>query len=128
MGVPFSFIDDLKSISDEDIASFISLDIHPVIESLEQEMDWKLLSKEDRLNGLKIRFNINGLLRNTPETQQKIICEYVKQGVYSLNYAKEILDVPLLEDDVTVFPSGQVTLEQLIAGNVSYVKEEKGDE
>lgn len=128
MGVPFSFIDDLKSISDEDIASFISLAIYPVIEALEQEMDWKLLSKEDRANELKIRFNINGLLRTTPETQQKIICEYVKQGVYSLNYAKEILDVPLLKEDVTVFPSGQVTLEQLIAGNVSYVEEQEGDE
>lgn len=123
MGVPFSFIDEMKAITDEDIASFISITIHPIIRALEDELDWKLLNSDERSKNVKIRFNINGLLRTTPEKQQKIICEYTKQGIYSLNYAKQILGVPLLDKDVTVFPSGQVTLEQLINGKVSYVKD-----
>lgn len=129
MGIPFSFVDDLKSISVDDIMSFISLTIHPLLAQIEQEMDWKLLTDTERQSGVKIRFNVNGLLRMNPKQQQEIICEYVKQGVYSLNYAKGVLGVPLLPKDVTVFPSGQVTLEQLIEGKVSYInKNVKGGE
>lgn len=123
LGVPFPFVDDLKSITDEDIMTFISLTIHPILSAIEQEMDWKLLTQQERSNNVKIRFNVSGLLRMTPKKQQEIICEYVKQGIYSLNYAKGLLGVPLLDKDVTVFPSGQVTLEQLIEGKVSYVKD-----
>ena len=129
LGVPFSFVDDLKYISDEDIMTFISLTIHPILSALEQELDWKLLTQKERNTNIKIRFNVNGLLRMTPKRQQEILCEYVKQGIYSLNYAKGLLGVPLLDKDVTVFPSGQVTLEQLIEGKVSYVKDNlKGGE
>lgn len=126
LGVPFSFVDDLKAMTIEDIMSFISLTIHPLLAQIEQEMDWKLLTDTERENKIKIRFNVNGLLRMTPKQQQEIICEYVKQGVYSLNYAKGLLGVPLLPKDVTVFPSGQVTLEQLVEGKVSYINKVKG--
>ena len=129
IGIPYSFIDDLKGITDEDIGSFNSITMHPVISALEQEFDWKLLSESDRNKNIKIRFNVASLLRMTPKRQQEIICEYTKQGIYSLNHAKKILGVPLLPKDVTVFPSGQVTLEQLIEGNVSYAnKNVEGDD
>lgn len=130
IGIPYSLVDDMKNISEDDILSMVSISIHPILVALEQESDYKLLSKKDRNNNIKCRFNFNGLLRTTPKTQQEIICNYVKQGVYSLNYAKKIVGAELLEKDVTVFPSGQVTLDQLIKGKVSYVKNNKkeGDE
>lgn len=122
LGIPYSLVDDMKNISEDDILSMISVSIHPILIALEQECDWKLLSDKDRSKNIKCRFNINGLLRTSPKTQQEIICNYVKQGVYSLNYAKKILGAELLDEDVTVFPSGQVTLEQLVNGKVSYIK------
>lgn len=122
MGVPYSFIDEMKGITDEDIMSFITITIFPILVQIEEEADWKLLSSKERKNDIKIRFNINGLLRTTPKIQQEIICEYTKQGIYSLNYARKLADAPLLDKDVTVFPSGQVTLEQLVSGRVSYIK------
>lgn len=122
MGVPYSFIDEMKGITDEDIMSFITITIFPILVQIEEEADWKLLSANERKNDIKIRFNINGLLRTTPKIQQEIICEYTKQGIYSLNYARKLADAPLLDKDVTVFPSGQVTLEQLVSGRVSYIK------
>ena len=125
--VPFSFIDDMKNISEQEILSFITNTISPILISIEQEADYKLLSPSERKQGYKIRFNINGLLRTTPKTQQDIICNYVKQGVYSLNYGKKLAGAPLLDEDVTVFPSGQVTLDQLIKGNVSYLNGKGGE-
>lgn len=122
IGVPYSFVDDLKSVSENETMTFISNSIFPILVAIEQEADYKLLTSEERKSKYKIRFNISGLLRTTPKAQQEIICNYVKQGVYSLNYAKGLLGVPLLDEDVTVFPSGQVTLEQLLSGKVSYIK------
>lgn len=120
--VPFSFVDDMKNVTEQEILAFITNTISPILISLEQELDYKLLTISERKKGYKIRFNINALLRTTPKTQQEIICNYVKQGVYSLNYGKKLAGAPLLDEDVTVFPSGQVTLEQLISGEVSYVR------
>lgn len=125
--VPFSFIDDMKNISEQEILSFITNTISPILISIEQEADYKLLSPSERKQGYKIRFNINGLLRTTPKTQQEIICNYVKQGVYSLNYGKKLAGAPLLDEDVTVFPSGQVTLDQLMNGDVSYLNGKGGE-
>lgn len=125
--VPFSFVDDMKGVTEQEILAFVSNTISPILVSLEQELDYKLLSQSERKQGYKIRFNINGLLRTTPKTQQEIICNYVKQGVYSLNYGKRLAGAPLLDEDVTVFPSGQVTLEQLIEGKVSYIQGKGGD-
>lgn len=122
LGIPFSFIDDLKNVTENEVLTFITNTIHPILVAIEQEADYKLLTLKERENRIKARFNISGLLRTTPKTQQDIICNYVKQGVYSLNYAKKLVGAPLLEKDVTVFPSGQVTLEQLVEGKVSYVK------
>ena len=102
MQVPFSFVDDMKNVTEQEILAFVTNTISPILISLEQEMDYKLLTASERKQGYKIRFNINALLRTTPKTQQEIICNYVKQGIYSLNYGKKLAGAPLLEEDVTV--------------------------
>ena len=124
MHVPFSYVDDMKGLTEEDKLTLLDT-ISPIFIQFEQEADWKLLTSEEK-KIYKIRFNISSSLRTTPKKQQEIICEYTKQGIYSLNYAKKLAGAPLLKKDVTVFPSGQVTLEQLIRGNVSYVDKSKG--
>ena len=87
-------------------------------------MDWKLLSKSDRDAGYKIRFNINAMLRTSPEKQSIILDRYAKAGIYTLNDCKKILGVPLVEGgDIVTLPSGQITLENLIAGNATWQKD-----
>lgn len=129
IGVPYSLIDK-GSLTEEETIAFLSNAIIPIITALEQEMDWKLLTEDERKAGYKIRFNVNAMLRTTPLTQSIIIDRYLRNGAYSLNDAKKILGVPLVDGgDAVTLPSGQVTLENLINGEAGWQKnanKEKG--
>ena len=125
IGVPYSLLEK-GSITEEETIAFLGNAIIPVITALEQEMDWKLLTKADREKGYKIRFNVNAMLRTTLLTQSKIIDTYLKDGAYTVNDAKRILGVPLVEGgDIVTLPSGQITLENLISGNATWQKDTK---
>lgn len=123
IGVPYSLIDK-GSLTEEETIAFLSNPIIPVITTLEQEMDWKLLGKSDRKKGYKIRVNVNAMLRTSPEKQSIILDRYVKDGIYTINDAKRILGVPLVEGgDIVTLPSGQITLENLIKGKATWQKD-----
>lgn len=123
IGVPYSLIEK-GSLTEEETIAFLSNAIIPIITALEQEMDWKLLTPTDRKNGYKIRFNVNAMLRTSPEKQSQILDRYVKDGIYTINDCKRILGVPLVEGgDIVTLPSGQITLENLIAGKATWQKE-----
>ena len=130
IGVPYSLIEK-GTLTEEETIAFLSNAIIPVITVLEQEMDWKLLSDEDRKSGYKIRFNVNAMLRTSPEKQSVILDRYVKDGIYTMNDAKRILGVPLVEGgDIVTLPSGQITLDNLIKGKATWQNnsnEEGGD-
>lgn len=99
-----------------------------IFEQIEQEMDWKLLTSTEREKGYKIRFNVNVLLRTDSKTQADVISTYVSNGVYDLDYARDIVGVQKIGGDLIItLPSGQVLLSDLIAGNVSYLKNKVGD-
>ncbi|MEN8079341.1 phage portal protein [Clostridioides difficile] len=122
IGVPYSLIDK-GSLTEEETIAFLSNTIIPVITALEQEMDWKLLTPSERKQGYKIRFNVNAMLRTSPEKQSIIIDRYLRNGAYTANDAKRILGVPLVEGgDTVTLPSGQITLENLIKGNATWQK------
>ena len=122
LGVPYSLIEK-GSLTEEETIAFLSNAIIPIITALEQEMDWKLLTPTERKQGSKIRFNVNAMLRTSPEKQSVILDRYVKDGIYTINDCKRILGVPLVEGgDIVTLPSGQITLENLIAGNATWQK------
>ena len=122
IGVPYSLIEK-GSLTEEETIAFLSNAIIPIITALEQEMDWKLLTSADRKKGYKIRFNMNAMLRTSPEKQSIILDRYVKDGIYTINDCKRILGVPLVEGgDIVTLPSGQITLENLIAGKATWQK------
>lgn len=106
--------DNIKFLTDCLLVSFVGI---------EQELEWKLLTATERSMGYKIRFNINALLRTDGKTQAEIINSYVKNGVYDLDHAKDILGVEKIGGEkIITLPSGQVLLSDLIKGNVSYQK------
>lgn len=120
--MPFSLLDN-GSITEEDNISYLRDTISPIITQLEQEFDWKVIGI-DRKRGYKARFNVNAMLRTSAEKQKNIIVEYVKNGVYTINQAKDILGVPRIEGgDTVLLPSGQVTLENLINGQATWQKD-----
>lgn len=119
LGIPFSLLDNGFLTEDENI-SYLTNTTNPIVTQLEQELDYKLLGN-DRKNGYKIRFNINSMLRTSPEKQKNILIDYVKNGIYTINQAKDILGVPRIEGgDTILLPSGEVTLENLIKGQTTW--------
>ena len=93
------------------------------LETIEQELDYKLLTAGERKKGLKARFNTNVLLRTSAKVQQEILCNYHKDGVYTTNDVRTILGMNKIEGgDTLLFPSGQCTLEQLLNNNTSWTK------
>ncbi|MDF2844807.1 MAG: phage portal protein family [Herbinix sp.] len=128
MGVPMSKLGEVKenAKSDEqDNISFLSDTLQVIFTQIEQDGDWKLLTSAERSKGYKVRANTNVMLRLDAKTQAEVVTTYTKNGVYSLNKAKEIVSVEKLDKDVTTFPSGQVTLEQMMNNQVSYAKDKE---
>lgn len=109
--------DNLKFLQDTLLAIFIAI---------EQESDYKLLTERERQQGYKIRFNVNTMLRTDSKTQAEVINSYVQNGVYSLNKAKDILGIEKEDEDVTLFPSGSITLEALMNGEASWQQDSNG--
>lgn len=125
MGVPLSKLgikQETAKSNEQDNLDFLTDTLQIIFTKLEKDMNYKILiSKVDRENK-KIVFNVGSMLRLDAKTQAEVVTTYTKNGIYTLNYAKSLIGAPLLEQDVTTFPSGQVTLEQLLKGKVSYVK------
>ncbi|MGN2369265.1 phage portal protein [Clostridium cagae] len=125
IGIPYSLVEK-GSLTEEENIAFLSNTIIPIIIALEQELNWKILLDTDRSRGYKIRFNVNAMLRTSPEKQKNILVDYVKTGIYTINYAKDILGLPRVEGgDTILLPSGEVTLENLINGEAGWQNQKK---
>ncbi|NFL75360.1 phage portal protein [Clostridium sporogenes] len=126
LGVPLSklgFMKENAKSEEQDNLKFYTDTLLVYFEQIEQEMDWKLLTDTDRKKGYKIRSNTNVLLRTDSKTQAEVINSYVRNGVYDLDMARGILGVKKLGGEpIITLPSGQVLLKDLLAGNVSYLK------
>lgn len=119
LNVPFNLLEN-GFLNEEENISYLTNSILPILRPLEQEMEIKLLG-EDVNNGYKIRFNINSMLRTSPEKQKDILIDYVKNGIYTINQAKDILGVPRIDGgDTILLPSGEVTLENLLNGEATW--------
>ncbi len=131
LGVPLSklgFMKENAKSEEQDNLKFYTDTLLVYFEQIEQEMDWKLLTDTDRKKGYKIRSNTNVLLRTDSKTQAEVINSYVRNGVYDLDMARGILGVKKLGgDSIITLPSGQVLLKDLLAGRVSYLKNNKSN-
>lgn len=121
LGIPFSLLEN-GSIMEAENISFLTNTISPILTQLEQEFDYKVLGL-DRQKGYKIRFNVSVMLRTSAETQKNIIIDYVKNGIYSLEYARNLLGVNYnFESETVTLPSGQILLKDLINGQATWQK------
>lgn len=131
IGVPLTklgFVKENAKSEEQDNLKFLQDTLLALFIAIEQEMDYKLLTESERKQGYKIRFNVNVMLRTDSETQSKVINSYVRNGVYDLDKAREILGIEKLGGDpIITLPSGQILLKDLLEGNVSYLKTKKGD-
>ena len=112
----------------QDNLDFLTDTLQILFTKLEKEFNYKLLQTTEREN-TKIEFNIGSLLRLDAKTQAEVVNSYVKNGVYSLEYARRILGIESdFDKEIVTLPSGQVLLKDLIDGNVSWQKGNNKDD
>lgn len=100
--------------------AFIQNTLLFIITNYEQELNCKLLTRQELKNGLHYKFNTNVLLRANPETQADIIQKLVQNSVYSINEARALLDKPPCENGDTRIVNGSfVSLNEI---GVAYKK------
>ncbi|RXI57420.1 phage portal protein [Clostridium tetani] len=132
MGVPLSKLgikQETAKSNEQDNLDFLTDTLQIIFTKLEKEMNYKLLTNKERQSNIKIEFNIGSLLRLDAKTQADVVNSYVKQGIYSIQYARKILGIYSDFDNETVLvPSGSVTLNNLINGNASWQKDNESDE
>jgi hypothetical protein len=99
--------------------------ISPILAQFEQEADYKLIGAGLKMN-YKVRFNVSVMLRTSALIQKNIIIDYVKNGIYSLEYARNLLGVNYdFESETVTLPSGQILLKDLIEGKATWQKYNK---
>lgn len=129
MGVPLSklgFVKENAKSEEQDNLKFLQDTLLAIFIAIEQESDYKLLTKAERKQGYKVRHNVNVMLRTDSKTQAEVINSYVRNGVYDLDLARDILGVEKLGGDpIVTLPSGQILLKDLLEGNVSYQKKKE---
>lgn len=64
-----------------------------IIKQYEEELTYKLLSREEVRNGFRFRFNVASILRADLETQIKTLSQGVSNFIYTPNEARAMLDL-----------------------------------
>lgn len=65
-----------------------------ILKQYEEEVSYKMLTEEERQDGKFFKWNEKAILRTDSETQAKILCSYIQNGVYKPDEARECLDMP----------------------------------
>lgn len=95
------------------------------INQYEQEINWKVLTDEQRAQGLFFKFNERALLRTNFNDQMNGIVNAVQTGIYTPNEGRALVDLPGKEGgDVLIVNGTYVPLTEVGA---AYRKEEDGN-
>lgn len=74
--------------------------ILPMARMYEQEFSKKLLTDQDRENGLQIKFSLNGFARADMKTRGDFYMKGVRSGWFCLDDVRNLEDMPPLPDDL----------------------------
>lgn len=117
-GIKMFQLNDLKDTNNNSLEqqqlSFLVDTLLILFESIEQEVDWKLLREDQRSSGQKCRFNTSVMLRTTAQTQADILTKYVTAGIYTPNEARLMTQMMAKDGaDELVVNSGVMKLKDL---------------
>jgi HK97 family phage portal protein len=80
----------------------------------EQEMNRKLLTRREQDEGLGYKFNVWTILRGDPQQQADVLQKMAQSAIYSVNEARNKLDLPPCENgDVHMVNGSYVKLEEI---------------
>lgn len=77
-----------------------------ILKSYEEEMNYKILSVQEQEEGKFFKYNENAILRTDSKTKRENITALIDKGVYTVNYAKSLYDLPYVEGGDTTIVNG----------------------
>lgn len=84
------------------------------VSGYEQEMNRKLLTQAEQAAGIGYKFNLWAILRSDPDKQAEIIQKMVTTGIYSIDEARNKLDLPPCDGgEVHMIPGNYIKLEEI---------------
>lgn len=83
----------------------LTYSIRPYLQKIEEELERKLLTFEERQAGYYIEHNVDALLRTDPSTRMDIAVKGINNGIYSPGDVRELLNMPRYEGDEEFFIS-----------------------
>lgn len=100
-GVPAYLLGDMSKMTfnnTEQLAiQYVKYTILPVVETIAQELSRKLLTEEEKLDGLKFDFDFNSLLKADTTNRAEYLSKLINAGVLSINDARRIENLPDIE-------------------------------
>lgn len=85
------------SNSESQQLSFLINTMQFILKQYEEEVTYKLLSREQINQGYYFKFNEGALLRADSQTQKDVLCGYVNNAIYTPNEARLLLNMPTKE-------------------------------
>lgn len=79
-----------------------------ILKQYEEEIAYKLLSDKELKSGYYVNFNTAAILRADSETQIKTLSQAVNNGLYTVNEARALLNLPSVEGGDTPFANGNI--------------------
>ena len=73
---------------------YVKYTILPVVETMAQELTKKLLTEEEKAQGLKFNFDLNSLLKADTQNRAEYLSKLINAGVLSINDARRIENLP----------------------------------
>jgi hypothetical protein len=73
---------------------YVKYTILPVVETMAQELSRKLLTEEEKAQGLKFNFDLNSLLKADTQNRAEYLSKLINAGVLSINDARRIENMP----------------------------------
>ena len=84
------------------------------VSGYEQEMNRKLLTQAEQMVGVGYKFNLWAILRSDPDKQADIIRALTTTGIYSVDEARYLLDMPPCDGgDVHMIPGNYIKLQEI---------------
>lgn len=117
-GIPSYLLGDFEGYNNNSIEqaslSYLVNTLQILLESIETELNYKLLTIKERSEGYYFNFDETVLLRTDAKTQSEIINGYIQNSVYTPNEARMILGKTKLPDgDELLASSGTLKIKDL---------------
>src|SRR5690606_21830921 len=81
----------------------------PIVRQNEQEVNRKLLSKQERLQGLTFKYNENAHLRGHIKTSGEFYIKGIRSGWFTTNEVRAFEELPPLEGGDKLYMSRDLT-------------------